>query len=105
MKYFAYGSNLNHKQMAERCPDSKFLKRVFLENYRFIFDGYSTRWDGAPENIEPSVSDMVWGGLYEISEKDLANLDKCENCNSAESKKGISSKCCEDLYPIKEMEF
>ncbi len=105
MKYFAYGSNLNHKQMAERCPGSKFLKRVYLENYHFLFDGYSRRWDGAPENITESEGDVVWGGLYEISEKNLASLDKCENCNSVESKSGICSQCGEDLYAREEMDF
>lgn len=105
MKYFAYGSNLSHKQMVERCPDSKFLKRACLKDYRLTYDGYSKRWDGAPGNIIESTGDIVWGGLYEISEKDLDRLDKCENCSSAKGKNGICSGCGEDLYARKEMEF
>lgn len=105
MKYFAYGSNLNHKQMVERCPDSKFLKRAYLDNYRLVYDGYSKRWDGAPANIVESRGDMVWGGVYSISEKDLERLDKCENCNNSKSKEGICSQCGEDLYARKEMVF
>ena len=27
MLYFAYGSNLNHKQMAFRCRDSKYIRK------------------------------------------------------------------------------
>lgn len=78
MYYFAYGSNLNHKQMNCRCPDNKFIKRVYLDNYKFVYDGYSSTWGGAVANILELANSIVWGGLYEISKSDLANLDRCE---------------------------
>lgn len=31
--YFAYGSNINLKQMAYRCPDAHMVCPVILENY------------------------------------------------------------------------
>lgn len=105
MKYFAYGSNMSHEQMSKRCPDSKFLERAQLENYRLIYDGQSNRWGGAPGNIIESDGDTIWGGLYEISDKDLERLDKCENCNSIESKNGTCSQCGEDLYAREKMKF
>jgi len=37
MLYFAYGSNLNHEQMQERCKDSKYIKNVFLKGYKLSF--------------------------------------------------------------------
>jgi len=77
MKYFAYGSNLNHRQMAERCPDSKFLERVYLDDYRFIYDKGCDWWRTCG-NIVESKGDIVWGGLFEISDNDLKNLDKYE---------------------------
>ena len=49
--YFAYGSNMNHKQMKSRCPDSHFLKRAYLEGYKFAYDGYSKTRNGAVANI------------------------------------------------------
>jgi len=78
MYHFAYGSNLNHKQMNCRCPDNKFIKRVYLSNYKFVYDGCSSTWGGAVANILESADSIVWGGLYEISKSDLANLDKRE---------------------------
>ena len=37
MLYFAYGSNLNHKQMHIRCKDSRYIKSAFLEDYKLSF--------------------------------------------------------------------
>jgi len=78
MYYFAYGSNLNHKQMNCRCPDNKFSKRAYLDNYKFVYDGHSKNWEGAVANILKSADNIVWGGLYEISKSDLENLDRYE---------------------------
>lgn len=78
MFYFAYGSNLNHKEMRKRCPNSKFLKRAYLEGYRFVYDGRSFYRKGAVANIVPEEKGVVWGGLWEIEDKDLDELDKYE---------------------------
>ena len=40
MLYFAYGSNLNHKQMAQRCKDSSFIKKFTL----YISSNYLNRF-------------------------------------------------------------
>ena len=37
MLYFAYGSNLNHFQMKRRCKDSKYIKKIFLKNFKLTF--------------------------------------------------------------------
>lgn len=47
MYYFGYGSNINHEQMKIRCPNAKFIKKVFLKNYKFVYDGYSKSHKGA----------------------------------------------------------
>lgn len=78
MFYFAYGSNLNHQQMESRCPDSIFLCRAYLTGYKFVYDGYSSYRKGSVANVIIKDGSIVWGGLYEISEKDLDSLDKCE---------------------------
>ena len=41
--YFAYGSNLNKKEMLERCPDSKPEFVVTLSNYQLVFAGWSRK--------------------------------------------------------------
>lgn len=73
--YFAYGSNMNHTQMKQRCPASKFIKRAFLENHKLVFDGYSNTKNAAVANIVMSSGELVWSGVFQISEKDLTSLD------------------------------
>lgn len=90
MYYFAYGSNMNHKQMAERCPNSKFIKKVFLEGYRFVYDGVSSFRKGAVANIIESKDEIVWGALFEINSNDLAALDCCEGYPKAYNRKEIN---------------
>ena len=34
--YFAYGSNINLDQMAQRCPDAQVVGSVTLENYELL---------------------------------------------------------------------
>jgi len=78
MYYFAYGSNLSHAQMKRRCPGSVFIDIARLDGYRLIFCGYSERWGSAGANILADEDGMVWGALYELSEKDQAVLDHIE---------------------------
>lgn len=88
MYYFAYGSNMNHKQMQERCPDSRFIKAVCLNNAGFRYDGRSKTWDDkAVANIVSSDGEKVWGGLFEVSGNDLAELDRCEGFPKSYGKK------------------
>lgn len=78
MYYFAYGSNLSHKQMAERCLGSRYLGRAVLEGYKQVFDGYSELRKGAGANVVPEYGSKVVGGLYEVSMDNLDALDKFE---------------------------
>jgi gamma-glutamylcyclotransferase len=80
MYYFAYGSNLNKKQMAERCPDSKPGFSAELPDYKLIFTGWSRQWRGGVASIKLSGRDKVLGAVYEISDTDLAKLDRFEDC-------------------------
>ena len=78
MYYFAYASNLNRKQMSERCPDAlpKFV--VTLPNHKLIFAGWSRKWGGGVAGIKPCKGEKVVGAIYEISERCLRLLDKYE---------------------------
>lgn len=78
MYYFAYGSNLDQQQMKERCSKARFIKRVYLENYEFVYDGYSVYRKWAVANIVAKEGAIVWGALYEITEEDLEKLNKHE---------------------------
>ena len=78
MYYFAYGSDLDRKQMLERCPDSKPEFVANLSNYKLIFVGWSRKWRGGVASIKPFRGEKVLGAIYEISERDLRRLDKHE---------------------------
>ena len=70
MLYFAYGSNLNIKQMKQRCPDSVGISPAVLSGWKLVERTYA--------DIEECPGECVNGALYEISENDLAELDHYE---------------------------
>jgi gamma-glutamylcyclotransferase (GGCT)/AIG2-like uncharacterized protein YtfP len=76
--YFAYASNLSRKQMSERAPSAGVRFSATLPNYKLIFSGWSRKWRGAVASIQQSRGDKVLGGIYEVSEQDLARLRQYE---------------------------
>lgn len=78
MYYFAYGSNLNRKQMAERCPNSKPKFTTTLPHHKLIFAGRSRKWGGGTASIKPFRGEKVAGAVYEVSDRDLRALDQAE---------------------------
>ena len=74
MLYFAYGSNLHHKQMKRRCKDSIFLKKINLKDFKLTFRNKCRTAD-----IEYKKKSIVPGGLYEISKNDEKKLDVYED--------------------------
>jgi gamma-glutamylcyclotransferase (GGCT)/AIG2-like uncharacterized protein YtfP len=77
--YFAYGSNLNKKQITERCPDSKPVFTATLPNYKLVFAGWSRQWRGGVASIKSFRGDRVRGAIYEVSEQCLRQLDRFES--------------------------
>ena len=73
--YAAYGSNLNHAQMRERCPDAKYLGASMLKNHNLIFCGQP---DHSFATIESMAGKEVPIGLWEISARDEKSLDRYE---------------------------
>ena len=78
MNYFAYGSNLNRKQMLERCPDNKPKFIATLHHYKLVFVGWSRQWRGGVASIRPFRGERVLGAIYEVSDRDLRRLDSYE---------------------------
>ncbi len=78
MYYFAYGSNLNRKQMLERCPESKPRFTATLSNYQLVFVGWSRQWRGGVASIKAFRGGKVLGAVYEVSDRDLRRLDSYE---------------------------
>ena len=74
MLYFAYGSNLHHKQMKRRCKDCDFLKSIRLKDYKLTF---RSKYRAA--DIEKKKNYIVVGGLFNISKCDEKKLDVYED--------------------------
>jgi len=79
MYYFAYASNLNQKQMRERCPGSKPMFIATLPNYKLVFLGWSREWRGGKASIRFFRGEKVLGAIYDVSEQCLRQLDKYES--------------------------
>ncbi len=75
--YFAYASNLNRKQIAERAPDSKPRFIATLPNFKLTFTARSGQ-QGGVASITPHRGEKVIGAVYEISDRDLKRLDGYE---------------------------
>lgn len=77
--YIAYGSNLNLKQMAHRCPTARTAGIAHLQNYELLFRGASVRGGrGAVATVEPKAGTSVPILLWKIREKDEQALDRYE---------------------------
>ena len=82
MLYFAFGSNLNRKQMKRRCSDSKYVGCYTLKNYKLSFrtNNYSGGViDGGVADIQKKKKSKVLGAIYKISKKDEKKLDVYED--------------------------
>ena len=85
--YLAYGSNLNLRQMAHRCPGAELLGYTYLENTRLIL-GYTylenTRLiyrgslSGYYLSIEDAAGCRVPCGVFRITPQDERSLDRYE---------------------------
>jgi hypothetical protein len=83
MWYFAYGSNLNGRAVAEWCrhfgfrpPPMKSGKPAVLDNYRLAFAIYSEYWAGGIADIVYDPGKYVAGALFDLSDHDLSILDQ-----------------------------
>src|SRR6478609_4976505 len=83
MWYFAYGSNLNSRAVAEWCrhhghstPAMKPGKPAVLDNYRLCFPIFSEYWGGGIADIVYDPGKYVAGVLFDLSESDLNILDQ-----------------------------
>lgn len=73
--YIAYGSNLNRKQMAKRCPSAKVIGVTIIKDYELVFRG---RANSAVATIEPKEGSSVPVAIWSIKKADEKNLDVYE---------------------------
>jgi gamma-glutamylcyclotransferase (GGCT)/AIG2-like uncharacterized protein YtfP len=76
--YFAYGSNMDPKQMASRCPGAVAIGSARLPNYELAFVWDSPGWGGGVATVIPSSSLEVWGVLWDLTDEHIESLDRYE---------------------------
>ena len=82
--YIAYGSNLNLRQMAMRCPTAKVVGIAMLEGFVLTFRGVATI-----EQAKGQVPVAVW----DIEEQDEAALDRYEGYPHLYRKEDVEIEC------------
>ena len=88
MLYFAYGSNLNHCQMKNiRCLRSKYLKTIFLRDYKLLFCHPNKLNKFGYANIVKKKGSKVPGAIWEITKKHEKILDGYEEFPNSYQKK------------------
>ncbi|MGI6593685.1 MAG: gamma-glutamylcyclotransferase family protein [Christensenellales bacterium] len=68
--YIAYGSNLNLRQMALRCPNAKPVGKSMLKDWQLTFRGVAT--------LEQKNGSETPIGVWEITAEDEKTLDRYE---------------------------
>lgn len=73
--YVSYGSNMDEKQMMERCPDAELIGKGMLQDYELVFRRSCTGFYASIDRCKGSkVPVIVWN----INEDDEARLDGYE---------------------------
>src|SRR5665213_1889372 len=82
MWYFAYGSNLNARAVAEWCrhhghrpPTFTTGKPAVLDNYRLGFSIYSDYWGGGIADIVYDPGKFVSGVMFDLTDSEMNMLD------------------------------
>ena len=76
MKYYvAYGSNLDKKQMAFRCPGAKPVGSGFLNDFELIYRGSRT---GSYASVRYNEMKFVPVGVWKITKAHERALDRYE---------------------------
>jgi hypothetical protein len=78
MLYFAFGSNLDERQMRERCPDARLVGPAVLPNHVVCFAGFSRMRGGGVASLVARRGWKADGVLYDLSASDFARLDMFE---------------------------
>lgn len=73
--YIAYGSNLNVRQMKQRCPSARIIGTANLDGWQLLFKGSQT---GSYLTIEKKKGSTVPVAVWEITAEDEKALDRYE---------------------------
>lgn len=71
-RYFAYGSNLCARQMAQRCPGARDPRPARLAHHDWLIN------ERGVATVEPFHGSHVHGVVWRVTDHDLATLDSAE---------------------------
>ena len=75
--YFAYGSNMDHQQMLNRCPSAEFVGLASLKNFEYYVDNRGVA------SLKPKCGATTWGVVWDIQNpSDWDVLDQYEGVSS-----------------------
>jgi gamma-glutamylcyclotransferase len=81
-KYFAYGSNMSDEQIRQRCPSHQFVAVAKLADFKLAFTRHSPKRGCGVADVVPAPGKSVWGVVFDMSEADLAALDRHEGVHA-----------------------
>jgi hypothetical protein len=92
--YFAYGSNMDWKQMRQRCPSVRFIGVARLADHRLAFTRRSiNRGCGVADALHERGSE-VWGAVFEVPDPEVGELDKSEGYQTGRAKNSYWRRAC-----------
>ena len=87
MWHFAYGSNLNKRDLDAWCDEKglprlnlkdKTWKLAALHDYALVFDCFSRRRNCVAANIQPSQGELVRGVAFELTQDEFTTITRKE---------------------------
>lgn len=78
MRFFVYADNLNPTQLKRRAPEAQFLFQAYVPDHTIKFGRWSNQWRCGLATIAPSAGERVWGGVFELTQEDVQEMDKFE---------------------------
>lgn len=78
MIYFAYGSNIDVNQMAQRCPGAKVMGKAILPRHQLVFAGLSKSRCGGVASVIRSEDGYVPGIIWQMDGDQVDQLDSYE---------------------------
>ena len=79
MYHYGYGSNLNLDFLKQYCPSARFVMKAYLPNFEVQFRYWSEKRNGGISTIISAPGELVHGVVYDVSVKDIEELDILES--------------------------
>ena len=69
---------MDSETLKRRCPKAVYMGKAILPNWEVQFNFLSRTYNGGVTGIEPAITKLVRGVLYEVSNEELLHLDTIE---------------------------